>query len=89
MRREQILEKAEELVNGPRAKDYGDAYENHERVAQLWSVILDKEVSVSQVYQCLTALKLARLIVTPTHEDSWVDIAGYASLGGEVDGKGK
>ena len=39
--------------------------------------------------QCLTALKLARLIVSPTHTDSWVDIAGYASLGGEIDGKGK
>jgi hypothetical protein len=89
MKRDELLDTAKDLVNGPRAKDYGDAYENHERVAQLWSVILDKEVSVSQVYQCLTALKLARLIVTPTHEDSWVDIAGYASLGGEVDGKGK
>jgi hypothetical protein len=89
MKRDKLLDTAKGLVNGSRAKDYGDAYENHERVAKLWSVILDKEVSVSQVYQCLTALKLARLIVTPTHEDSWVDIAGYASLGGEVDGKGK
>ena len=89
MKRDKLLDSAKDLVNGPRARDYGDAYENHERVARLWSVILDKEVTVPQVYQCLTALKLARLIVTPTHFDSWRDIAGYASLGGERDGKRK
>tara|TARA_R100001510_G_scaffold10928_1_gene8441 strand:- start:43 stop:312 length:270 start_codon:yes stop_codon:yes gene_type:complete len=89
MKRDKLLDEAKNLVNGPRARDYGDAYENHERVAQLWSTILGQDVSVSQVYQCLMALKLARLIVSPTHTDSWVDIAGYASLGGEIDGKGK
>jgi hypothetical protein len=89
MKRDKLLDEAKNLVNGPRAKDYGDAYENHERVAQLWGTILGQDVSVSQVYQCLMALKLARLIVSPTHTDSWVDIAGYASLGGEIDGKGK
>ena len=89
MKRDKLLDEAKNLVNGPRAKDYGDAYENHERVAQLWGTILGQDVSVSQVCQCLIALKLARLIVSPTHTDSWVDIAGYASLGGEIDGKGK
>ncbi len=84
MKRDKLLDEAKNLVNGPRAKDYGDAYENHERVAQLWGTILGQDVSVSQVYQCLMALKLARLIVSPTHTDSWVDIAGYASLGGEI-----
>ena len=84
MKRDKLLDEAKNLVNGPRAKDYGDAYENHERVAQLWGTILGQDVSVSQVYQCLIALKLARLIVSPTHTDSWVDIAGYASLGGEI-----
>tara|TARA_R110000824_G_scaffold278017_1_gene466193 strand:+ start:129 stop:389 length:261 start_codon:yes stop_codon:yes gene_type:complete len=83
MKREEILKKAESLVNGPRAKEYGDAYENHARIAAMWSILLDKEVSVSQVYQCMVAVKLARLRVTPEHEDSWVDICGYGALGGE------
>jgi len=83
MKREEILQKAESLVNGPRAKDYGDAYENHDRIAKIWSVILDKEITVSQVYQCMVAVKQARLIISPNHEDSWVDIAGYAALGGD------
>ena len=83
MKREEILTKAESLVNGPRSKAYGDAHENHERIAKMWSVLLDKEISVSQVYQCMVAVKLSRLIVTPEHEDSWVDICGYGALGGE------
>lgn len=83
MNRKEILNKAESLVNGPRAKEYGDAHENHARIAKMWSVLLDTEVSVEQVYQCMIAVKLARLTVTPEHEDSWVDIAGYAALGGE------
>ena len=83
MKREEILKEAEKLVNGPRAKAYGDATTNHMRIARLWSVILDKEVSVDQVYLCLVQLKVSRLIETPYHTDSWVDICGYAALGGE------
>tara|TARA_B100000575_G_C22774510_1_gene459713 strand:+ start:60 stop:317 length:258 start_codon:yes stop_codon:yes gene_type:complete len=82
-KREEILEEAERLVNGNRAKDYGDAYINHKRIADIWSVLLGKEVTVRQVYQCMVAVKLCRLIETPDHEDSWIDICGYGALGGE------
>lgn len=84
MKREKILETAEELVNGPRAKAYGDAFDNHARIAALWSVLLNTEVNVADVYKCMIAVKLARLVQTEEHEDSWVDIAGYAALGGEA-----
>ena len=83
MKRAEILAKAEMMINGPRAKDYGDAYKNHERIAQMWSVLLEKEVTVAQGYQCMVAVKLSRLIETPDHEDSWLDICGYGALGGE------
>ncbi len=83
MKRDEILSKAESLGNGTRAKGYGDAHENHARIAKMWSALLDTEVSVEQVYQCMIAVKLARLAVTPEHEDSWVDICGYGALGGE------
>ena len=85
MNRKEVLRKTESLVNGPRAKEYGDAHENHARIAQMWSVLLDKPVTIQQVYQCMVAVKLARLVVTPNHEDSWIDICGYAGLGGELD----
>ena len=83
MKREQILDKAKVLISGERAKDYGDAYLNHKRIADLWSPILDKDITVEQVYACMIAVKVSRLIETPDHEDSWIDICGYAALGGE------
>ena len=83
MNRKEVLRKTESLVNGPRAKEYGDAHENPARIAQMWSVLLDKPVTIQQVYQCMVAVKLARLVVTPNHEDSWIDICGYGALGGE------
>ena len=83
MKRNDVLKKAKTIINGARAKEYGDAHENHARIAQMWSVLLDKPVTIQQVYQCMVAVKLARLVVTPNHEDSWIDICGYGALGGE------
>lgn len=83
-KREEILQEAEKLINGNRAKDYGDAYINHKRIADIWSVILDKEVTVRQVILCMIAVKMARLI-HDTKNDSWVDICGYSAIAGEID----
>ena len=83
MKRDNIFKKAKELVNGDRAKEYGSAYANHKRIAEIWSVILGKQITISQVYQCMIGVKLSRLIETPDHTDSWVDICGYSRLGGE------
>ena len=80
MKRENVLAKAGQLITGDRARDYGDAYENHERVATMWSAILGIKVSVRMVYLCLLALKISRLVKTPGHTDSWVDICGYGAL---------
>ena len=38
--RKHFLDEAEKLINGPRAKEYGPAKFNHERIAKIWSVIL-------------------------------------------------
>ena len=83
MKRENVLAKAGQLITGDRARDYGDAYENHERVATMWSAILGIKVSVRMVYLCLLALKISRLVKTPSHTDSWGDICGYGALGAE------
>ena len=83
-KREEILEEAERLVNNNRAKDYGDAYINHKRIADIWSVIFGKEVTVRQVILCMIAVKMARLVHN-TKTDSWVDICGYSAIAGEID----
>lgn len=75
-----VLEKANEIINGDRQKDYGSATETHERVAAIWSQILGKQVSAEQVVLCMVGLKMARLCKNIDHEDSWMDIAGYVGV---------
>ena len=86
--RQFFLKTAEELINGPRAKEYGPARKNHERIAKIWSIILEQEITPEQVVACMVGLKLARLSEDMTKDDSWVDIIGYAALGGEITNDG-
>jgi hypothetical protein len=84
--RQEVLKTAASLVDGDRAKDYGDATESFTRLGMMWTAILGQPVTAAQVAMCLAALKLSRLSQTPNHRDSWVDLAGYAALGAEVSG---
>lgn len=63
-----------------RGRVYGEARINMERTAELWAPVLGVSVTPEQVALCLIQLKVARLIVTPDHADSAVDIAGYAAV---------
>jgi len=77
---ETIIDKAKKAIYGQRQRDYGDAKTNHERIAGIWSVVLGQPVTAEQVVLCMIGLKMARLCHTPSHEDSWVDIVGYAGV---------
>jgi hypothetical protein len=46
--------------------------------------VFGQTVTPEQVALAMTCLKVARLIETPDHEDSWVDIAGYGACGAEI-----
>ena len=63
---------------------YGDANTSMAAIATRWSVTLGREVTPAQVVLCLLDLKLARLAHDPTHEDSTIDVCGYAALLREV-----
>jgi hypothetical protein len=91
-----MLLKAAELVGGQRATDYGDKYVNHKRIADLWNIwfkesrrgdnILTKcqEIHAYDVAMMMLLLKIARLMHSPGHQDSHIDIAGYASILEEI-----
>ena len=89
MKRNELLNKAETLITGDRAKDYGDAYENHGRIADGWNIIMNGALkshgflTPSHVTLMMDWVKTSRLIETIDHEDSWVDKAGYTALGAE------
>lgn len=79
-----VLELAASAV-AARAPVYGNAKPNFERIGQLWGPILGIPApTAAQVTLCMIAVKISRLVATPTHVDSWVDTAGYADLGAKV-----
>tara|TARA_R100001369_G_C3225270_1_gene150935 strand:- start:77 stop:397 length:321 start_codon:yes stop_codon:yes gene_type:complete len=82
--RDELLDKAKELVTGDRDKEYGDAFTNFNDIAQGWGLILGKQITREDIALCMIWVKMARLSKTPSHQDSWIDIAGYAGLGGEI-----
>lgn len=84
MNRSQILNEAGRLIHNDRAAVYGDNRTNHQRIANLWSVVLGIEVQPEQVAICMALLKIARLVQTGSHEDSYVDAAAYMALAGEM-----
>ena len=67
-------------VIAERSTQYGDASSNMAAIAARWSATLGHEVTAAQVVLCLLDLKLARLAHDPSHEDSAVDVCGYAAL---------
>lgn len=87
MKKEEVLDKAKELVSNERLKHYGTPKENFARIAKLWEVVFNRPISPTEVALCMAMVKVTRLVQTPDHVDSWVDLAGYAACGGEVSEK--
>lgn len=88
--REDILAEAAKLVTGDRNKTYGSPTQNFQDTANVWNVLLraklgpDAKITPGDVAAMMVALKLVRMIAQP-NIDNWVDIAGYAACGAEVD----
>ena len=83
MNRGEILQEAARLTAKDRQKIYGDPRTNHCRIADLWTIYLGNEVTPQQVAICMALVKIARLMETET-ADSFVDLAAYAAIAGEI-----
>ena len=84
MTREELLQKAAETVCGSREQAHGNPNGTFERIAKAWSAYLNVELTAADVAVMMILFKTARLKGNPKHEDSWVDIAGYAACGAEI-----
>lgn len=82
-----ICATAADLVNNDRNAVYGDAEQNFTETGALWAVVFGHEVTAEQVAICMALVKIARLIKTPNHADSWTDGVGYLALGGGIASK--
>lgn len=60
---------------------YGPPKKNFKRIQKLKAIISEcPDAAAREALECI-AMKISRLIETPTHLDSWIDIAGYARTG--------
>lgn len=95
MKRAEILETAKKCVCGDREQDYGSPENNFQTIANLWTDYLqaaDKlnpndyaTLNAVDVAAMLALLKIARIASGHAKEDNWVDLAGYAACGGEIE----
>lgn len=83
MNRETILNSAIQATKD-RGKDYGKPSENFERIAQLWAAYKNQPFSAQDVGMMMMLVKVSRLMESPMHEDSWIDIAGYSAITAEA-----
>lgn len=72
-----ILDIANNIVNGERKEAYGSCTESFGTIAALWSATIKHTVTPEQVGLMMIQLKIARQ-VNSYHQDNLVDIAGYA-----------
>ena len=69
----------EEFID-ERSRVYGEPVNCWSRVAQVWSGILDHEVTAAEAVLCMVGLKAVRTAITPDYADNYTDIGGYADI---------
>lgn len=86
MKREDILNEAGNCVLRDRESQYGSPENSFEMIADFWTTYLNERAIISprDVAAMMALLKIAR-IAHSQKEDNWIDLAGYAACGGEID----
>ena len=84
MTREEILDEAKRCVCGQREQDYGTPESNFQLIADLWMDYLKCTITPTDVAMMMALLKIARIKNGGGTGDSFVDLAGYAACGGEL-----
>ena len=85
MNRKEVLETAQKCVLGDREQDYGSPESNFQIIANFWTIYLGHPVAPKDVAAMLSLLKIARIATGHAKADNWVDLAGYAACGGEIE----
>jgi hypothetical protein len=83
---QEILKEANKLIGGNRNDDYGDKLTNHQNIAALWAIFLRKTITPHDVAMCMALVKVARLMHAHK-KDSYLDLAAYAAIAGEIEAR--
>lgn len=88
MNRQDFINQLGATVLSDRRKTYGPPEKNFEIIAELWNAYWHNKgaenFAAQDIAVMMVLMKVARLIETPEHLDSWIDIAGYAACGAEL-----
>jgi len=89
-----IADEAKRIVSGARRSAYGKPEQNFSRIAAMWTAYAKAkgwpiEFTARDVSPMMVLMKLARIVETEDHYDSWVDLVGYSLTGAEVNGVSK
>lgn len=85
--RTEVLNEANNLINGDRNVDYGDPNDDFRKTAGMWDIYLKSvyehrdHLLPHDVAVLMSMLKLSRIAWSPERRDNWVDLAGYAACG--------
>ena len=95
MTRTEILEAAQKCVCGDREQDYGSPEASFRMIAALWEPYIrqkcaspgaDITILPEDVAAMMGLFKIARIATGHGKADNWIDLAGYAACGGEIEG---
>lgn len=98
MKRSEILEAARKCVCGDREQDYGSPEDSFRTICELWEVYIREKclgtpamitILPEDVAAMMALLKIARIAGGHSKDDNWVDLAGYAACGGEIEAVGR
>lgn len=84
MDKNDILDKAKTIINGERQGTYGNAEDNFASIAAFWSTYLNTPIDSTDVANIMILMKVARNSSGVYKDDNYIDICGYAALGGEI-----
>lgn len=92
MNKNDILRTAEKIINGERQGTYGSAENSFNTIASLWTGYLKGKgreivVDATDVANMMILMKVARNSSGVYKDDNWIDICGYAALGGDIQEK--
>jgi hypothetical protein len=70
-------------ILGERGQEYGPVEPCFERIANMASLLLNRNVSPFEVCIFHIATKLARSVESPTKSDTWIDLINYSAFAGQ------
>ena len=82
--RESVLDAAKRCVCGDRDKQYGPPEDNFAVIAALWTAYTGTDITPKDVAMMMALLKIARA-KAGSKPDTYIDLAGYAACGGELE----